>query len=100
VLVRIEPTMWLRSAKPGSVTVGLEVSPMADGLAVRVQRANAGGSWSTVATGVTDTVGGYSHTLPNQGGGTHKSYRVFVGGDPANGVLSNFSTTRRVWVLR
>lgn len=100
VLVRIDPTMWLRSTKPGAVTVGLEVSPMQEGLAVRVQRANTGGGWSTVATGVTDSVGGYSHTLQNQGGGTHKSYRVFVGGDPANGVLSNFSATRKVWVVR
>lgn len=100
VLVRVEPTMWLRSSKPGAVTVGLEISPMQEGLVVRVQRANTGGGWTTVATGSTDNVGGYSVTLLRQGGGTHKSYRVFVGGDPVNGVLSNFSVTRRVWVTR
>ena len=98
VLVQIAPAFWVQSPRPGTIVASVDVSPNQPELAVHIQRATADGSWTTVASGVTDAIGGYSHTLPNERPGTNQIYRAVVDADPANGILANTSVSHKIWV--
>jgi hypothetical protein len=96
VLVRVLPTMSLTAQSGGRVAARVSASPGQPGLPVQVQRQNADGTWTTVARGYAGSTGTYRGTLANQGTGTTKSYRAWIGGDPETGVLSNFSSVHKL----
>ena len=96
VLMRVRPTFWLRSPSRGVVQAQVEVSPQQGGLPIQVQRAS-GSSWLTVARGATGNDGAYAATMTGVAGG-NGTYRAYVGADPKNGVLANYSAGQTVWV--
>jgi hypothetical protein len=96
VRMRVLPTLWLESPGAGVVRAHVDASPNEEGLPVLVQRA-AGGSWTTVASGRTNTVGALVATASGQPGGS-STYRASIGADPANGVLANYSSPRTITV--
>ena len=96
VHVQILPGLWMRTAGIGAVTANVDVSPNQPGLPVQIQRAS-GGSWVTVATGETDSIGDYVVTMTGQPAGS-QAYRAHVSGDPTQGVTANYSPIRAVTV--
>jgi hypothetical protein len=96
VHVRVLPGLWMRTAGAGAVTANVDVSPNEPGLPVQIQRAS-GSSWVTVATGKTNSVGGYAVTVTGQPAGS-RTYRAHVNGDPTQGVTANYSPSRTVTV--
>jgi hypothetical protein len=96
VNVQILPDLWMQTPGIGAVTANVDVSPNQPGLPVDIQRAS-GSSWITVASGHTDFIGDYVVTVTGQPTGK-QTYRAYVGDDPAQGVTSNYSTTREVTV--
>ena len=96
VLMRVLPTFWLESPSAGVVRAHVEASPDQEGLPVQVQR-SSGTSWVTVASGRTDSAGTYAASMSGVTGGTWR-YRAYIGGDPANGVLANYSAADQVTV--
>lgn len=98
VLVQVLPVFWLESTRSGTVVANVDVSPNQPELVVHIQRATADWSWTTVGTGRTDSIGGYSHTMTGERPGTIQSYRAVVDTDHTTGVITNTSAIRSVKV--
>jgi hypothetical protein len=97
VHMRVLPDLWLETAGAGVVRAHVGASPNEPTLPVQVQQAGSGGTWTTVATGRTNSVGEYAGTVSGVSGGSH-SYRAYIGADPANGMLANYSVPRSITV--
>jgi hypothetical protein len=98
VLIKFKPTFWLTSPAAGTLQTHTDISPNAGGITVRVQR-RYGSTWRTVATGRTNSVGGYVARLTGLATGTY-TYRALVAADPKNGGLGNTSAPASMHVSR
>jgi hypothetical protein len=98
VTMKVLPTMSAGSARAGAVTVTVAANPAQPWLPVQVQRSNGNGTWTTVARGYTGYTGRYGVTLTNQGSGRTQTYRTWIGGDSANGMVANYSAYRALKV--
>jgi hypothetical protein len=95
VNIRVLPTLTL-SASGGTVQAHVAADPAQPGLPAQLQRyTNAG--WTTVASGHTGSDAAFDATNALQYGGTY-TYRAYIGADPANGVLANYSSQQTVSV--
>jgi hypothetical protein len=91
------PTLVMSSPSAGVVRAQVTSDPDEPGLPVQVQESQ-GGVWKTVASGeIADPGGIYTGTMSGLSGGTH-TYRAYIGADPTNGVLANYSATQTVTV--
>jgi hypothetical protein len=97
VSMQILPFFWLTSPSAGVVQAHVEVSPMADKLAVQIQRESSADTWTTVASGRTNLDGLYVANLSGQPAGNN-TYRASVAADPVNAVLANTSPSVIFWV--
>ena len=97
VHMRVLPSLVLDSPSTGAVRAHVEASPGEPTLPVQIQRAGSGGTWTTVATGKTDAVGAYVGTVSGMAKGSY-TFRAYVGADPANGVLANYSAQRAITI--
>jgi hypothetical protein len=97
VHMRVLPGLWLETPRAGVVRAHVEASPNEPTLPVQIQQARSGGTWRTVATGKTNSVGAYAGTVSGVSSGSH-SFRAYIGADPANGMLANYSVTRSISV--
>jgi hypothetical protein len=96
VHIRVLPTLTLSSPGEGTVQARVDADPAQPGLAVQVQRYTSSG-WTTVASGPADSAASFSATNSGLYAGTY-SYRAYVGADPTNGVLANYSATQAITV--
>jgi Lamin Tail Domain len=92
VSIQVLPWITVSSDGSGTVNVGVVADPGQPGLPVEVQRAGSGDTWTTLTSGATGAGGAYSAVLTGQGTATQR-YRAFVGADPDNAVLANYSAT-------
>ncbi|AGL19974.1 Calx-beta domain-containing protein [Actinoplanes sp. N902-109] len=97
VNLKEDPDFAVRSSSKGKVTLSVIGDPKVRGLSVRVLRANADGSWTTVGTGILNASGVYTKTINGTSG---KSYlfKATVYGDGDVGLLTNTSRSARVTV--
>jgi len=97
VHMRVLPTLWLDSPSAGSVRAHVDASPNEPTLPVQIQRAGSGGVWTTVASGKTDSAGAYVGSVSGLAKGSY-TFRAYIGADPANGMLANYSTQRAITI--
>ena len=97
VHMRVLPILWLDSPSAGSVRAHVDASPNEPTLPVQIQRAGSGGSWTTVATGKTGSTGAYVGTVSGLAKGSY-TFRAYIGADPANGMLANYSAQRPITI--
>jgi hypothetical protein len=98
--LRIQHSPVLNGGSTGKGVVDLTVvgNPKLAGLAVQIQRLDAGGKWTTVASGRTASNGQFSKKLTKLKSGTAITYRAYIAGDTAAGLLSGVSTTKRIGI--
>jgi hypothetical protein len=96
VHMRVLPNLWLDSPSAGTVRTHVDASPNEPTLPVQIQRAS-GGTWTTVASGKTGSTGAYVGTVSGLAKGTY-TFRAYIGADPANGMLANYSTQRAITI--
>ena len=95
--IRTLPTLTLSSPANGAVHANVSADPGQPNLPVQVQR-QSGSSWVTVASGRTsDPAATFTATNSGLYAGAY-TYRAYIGADPSNGVLANYSTTHRIAV--
>jgi hypothetical protein len=92
------PGFKVGSLRKGAATLIVAANPKAAGLPVKFFRWNANKTWTTVATGVTNSSGGYTRTLTGLKSGTRITYRAYVGGSANAGILAGYSVTRVVGI--
>nr|WP_296071569.1 lamin tail domain-containing protein [uncultured Actinoplanes sp.] len=97
VHMRVHPTFWVRSPAAGTIEAHTDVSPNEEGLEVAIQQRSSSGSWTTVATGKTNSAGAYAVRLAGIPRGEH-TYRASISADPSNGVLANVSEAHHTYV--
>ncbi|BFU42515.1 lamin tail domain-containing protein [Krasilnikovia sp. MM14-A1004] len=98
VSVKVIPTLTLSSTTDGTVSVAVAANPSQDNLPVQMQR-QSGGTWTTVASGRTDLSGNYATDLTNQGEGTSRTYRAYIGEDTSTAILPNHSPAQTIKVF-
>ncbi|GAB1642922.1 lamin tail domain-containing protein [Krasilnikovia sp. MM14-A1259] len=97
VEMKVVPTLTLTSTASGTVTADVAANPNQPWLPVEVQRLS-GATWTTLSGGYTGLTGTFSADLLNQGPGTSQTYRAFIGADPENAVLANYSPNQTITV--
>jgi len=97
VHMKVLPNLWVDSPSAGSVRAHVDASPNEPTLPVQIQRAGSGGAWTTVASGKTDSAGAYVGTVSGLAKGTY-TFRAYIGADPANGMLANYSAQRAITI--
>ena len=97
VNIKVMPTLTLSSPSNGTVDARIAADPAQPNLPVQLQRAS-GSSWLTVASGYTsDPDAIFTATNTGLYAGTY-TYRAYIGADPANGVLANYSSAQAIAV--
>jgi hypothetical protein len=97
VNIKVLPTLSLSSPSAGTVQARIAADPAQPNLPVQLQR-SSGGSWLTVASGHTsDPDAAFTATNSGLYAGTY-TYRAYIGADPSNGVLANYSSSRAIAV--
>ena len=96
VNIRVAPTLTLRSPGEGVVEATIAADPAQPGLPVQLQRLSKD-SWSTVASGTSDSSATFTATESGLYAGSY-TYRAYIGADNANGVLANYSAQQTVSV--
>jgi hypothetical protein len=94
--IKVLPELSVSASRSGSVSATVTADPAQPDLAVRLERAN-GSSWVAVASGRTDAGARFTATDSGLFAGSY-SYRAYIGADPSNGVLANYSSSRSVTV--
>jgi hypothetical protein len=89
VSIRVLPTLTVTAAGGGTLHVTVAADPGQPGLRVQVQRRN-GTAWVVVASGYTDQHAVFAATLTGHGSAV---YRAYIGADPLDAVLANYSNT-------
>ena len=97
VHMKVLPNLWLDSPGAGSVRAHVDASPDEPTLPVQIQRASPGGTWTTVASGKTGATGAYVGAVSGLAKGTY-TFRAYIGADPANGMLANYSGQRAITI--
>jgi hypothetical protein len=87
VSIRVLPRLTVTAAGSGRLVVRVTVDPGQPGLPVQVQR-RSGSAWVVVASGHTNQNAVYTATLAGQAAA---AYRAYVGADPLDAVLANYS---------
>ncbi len=97
VNIKVLPTLSLSSPSTGTVSARIAADPAQPNLPVQLQRAS-GSSWLTVASGHTSDPDAI-FTATNSGlyAGTY-TFRAYIGADPSNGVLANYSSSQAIAV--
>jgi hypothetical protein len=89
VSIQVLPALTVTATGNGTVNVDVAADPSQPGLPVQVQRRN-GAAWVVEASGYTDQHAVFSATLTGQAPAV---YRAYIGADPLDGVLANYSDT-------
>jgi hypothetical protein len=92
------PVLLASSPRSGAATLTVTGNPRAAGLGVKFMRLNADGSWTTVATGATNSNGVYAKTLTGLRSGSRITYRAYIGSDPDAGLLAGYSANKSVGI--
>jgi len=98
VSMRSSASLTGGSTVKGAVALTVSALPKVAGQVVQIQRANTGGTWTTVATGTINSAGTYAATLRGLTSGAFYTYRAIVLATPAKGILTSSSTPRRIGV--
>jgi hypothetical protein len=98
VMVRHEPILTANSTRTGTLTLRAGNDPKIANLTILIQRLNANGTWSTVATGTTGTGGTYTRTFTGLRRGTSLTHRAYVVGNSGLGYIGAYSTAFRASV--
>jgi hypothetical protein len=93
-----DPYLTGGSTAKGSVTLRVVGDPNEPNLPVQIQRANANGSWTTVATGRTTAKLEYVRTFTGLKSKTSMTFRAYIAGDPNAGTLNGFSNVKVVGI--
>jgi len=95
---KLVPILTLSSTRTGTVTAKMVATPAQPWVAVRIQRKNANGSWTTVARGYTSDPGAFSVTLAKLKSTATYTYRAWLGGDTESALLAAYSSAHRIKV--
>ena len=98
VAMRQLPALTGGSTVRGAVTLTVTGNPRSAGQAVQIQRANTGGTWTTVATGALTSAGTFSANVRGLTSGAFYTFRAVIPATPAKGILAGTSATRRIGV--
>jgi Calx-beta domain len=98
VRVTQDPVVAGGSGGKGKVSLKVYGDPQRPGQTVWVQRANANGSWTTVAKGKTAGNNTYSVTLSGLKSGSYYTFRAYIPSDPGHGELAGYSPTKRIGI--
>jgi hypothetical protein len=98
VLMRETPTLTGGSTTRGTATFTVTGNPKLPGLIAQIQRPNAAGVWTTVATGPLSAAGTYSATVRGLTSGASYNFRAVIVASAAKGTLIGASAVRPVKV--
>lgn len=93
--IKVLPSLAV-SVEGSSVHATITADPAQPDLPVRLER-SSGGGWVSVASGHTDASARLTATDDGLGRGSY-TYRAYIGADPSNGVIANYSASRTVGV--
>jgi hypothetical protein len=96
--IKHDPVLTGGSTAKGTVALTVTGDPKLSGLAVQIQRRNTNGTWTTVASGKTASNGQFKKTLTKLRSGTAITYRAYIAGDTAAGLLSGVSDSKRIGI--
>jgi hypothetical protein len=98
VLMRQSPTLTGGSTAKSTATLTVTGSPRLAGLVAQIQRPNASGVWTTVATGPLNSSGTFSATVRGLTSGASYSFRAVIVASAVRGTLIGASAARPIRV--